>query len=57
MSYTNDLSGYIENMKDIEKSAGIKGEAGLLMMASFARKTAEEFKSKGKKLESENAEK
>lgn len=48
MSYTNDLDGFIENMKDIEKSASVKDDRGLLMMSSFARKTAEDFRDKGK---------
>ncbi len=42
--YTNDLDGYIENMKMLEHASNIKGEAGMLACASFARKTAEEFK-------------
>ena len=44
MGYTNDLDGYIKNMKKIEKDASIKDERGLMMMASFAVKTAEEFR-------------
>jgi len=37
------LSGYIENMRDLENSANLKGEAGLRMMCSFAAKTATEY--------------
>ena len=42
----SDLQLYIENMKLIEKEASIRSEAGILMMASYARKTAEAFKDK-----------
>lgn len=44
----SDLKEYIKNMKSIEKEASIKDERGLMMMASFAVKTAEEFLEKQK---------
>ena len=37
------LSGYIDNMEKIEYEANINGEAGMLMMASFAVKTANAY--------------
>mgnify|MGYP003659188259 CR=1 FL=1 len=37
------LSGYIDNMQKIEYEANISGEAGMLMMASFAVKTANAY--------------
>lgn len=50
-TYTNDLPGFIENMKNVQKEAEIKGHKGVSQMASFAWKMAEEFKAKGEPLE------
>jgi hypothetical protein len=44
----SDLKEYIENMKEIEKEASIRDERGIMMMASFAVKTAQEFLDKKK---------
>jgi hypothetical protein len=50
MGYSNDLDGFIKKMKDVEMSASENDERGLLMMASYARKQAEEFKESSDKV-------
>lgn len=47
MNYTNDLAGYIENMKDIVAQLELSGDDDMILAAKFAVKTAEVFKAKG----------
>ena len=48
MKYTNDLDGYIENLKELLEQAKLAGDVELRMMLHFSIAMAEEFQLKGK---------